>query len=56
MFFPGFFGPGIIIDKNINGLVMHFQGGKLYTVTITGQQEYEFETILNGQNPSVHNC
>ena len=34
---------------------MHFQGGKLYTVTITGQQEYAFETILNGQNPSVHN-
>jgi hypothetical protein len=28
-FFPGFFGPGIIIGKNMNGLVMHFHGGKL---------------------------
>jgi len=28
-FFPGFFGPGIIIIKNMNGLVMHFHEGKL---------------------------
>jgi hypothetical protein len=40
MFAFGLDGPGMIQVKNINGLLMHISGGRLYGVTTTGQQEY----------------
>lgn len=43
MFAFGLDGPGMRQVKNMNGLVMHISGGRLYGVTTTGQQEYGVE-------------
>jgi hypothetical protein len=40
--------------RNIYGVIMHNSGGKLYGVTITGQQEYGAADWLKGVKPSAH--
>jgi hypothetical protein len=53
MFFPRYFGPGIIIDTNMFYHLMHTPGGRFKGMTNTGQQLYIAADIPYGLSPSV---
>ncbi|TYK07950.1 hypothetical protein E5676_scaffold265G00680 [Cucumis melo var. makuwa] len=39
-------------DRKVNGAFIHFQGGKLYGMSITGHMLYDVLMFPNGLNPS----
>jgi hypothetical protein len=53
MFFPGYFGHGIIINTNMFSDLMTTRGGRFRGITNTGQQLYVAADMPYGLNPSV---
>jgi hypothetical protein len=53
MFFPEYFGPGIIIDTNMFSDVMTMPRGRFSGITNMGQQLYVVADMPYGLNPSV---
>jgi hypothetical protein len=53
MHVPGRSGPSMMRHRNIYSYFMQREGGRLYGIAKTGQQEYDATLILYGENPSV---
>jgi hypothetical protein len=52
---PGLSGPGMMRHGNIYSYFRQREGGMLYGIANTCQQEYDAALILYGENPSVAN-
>ena len=52
-FFPGWFEPGMIKQRNINSYFIQREGGRLYEITKTNQHEYDDAIWPKGVKPSV---